>query len=378
MATVLVAPDKFKGSLTAAAVAHAIGAGLRRSGASVVALPVADGGDGTVDAALAAGYAEVPVRATGPTGTPVRTRYARRGPTAVVEMADVSGLVRLPAGRLEPMTASSHGTGEVVAAAIDDGCTEVVLGIGGSASSDGGAGLVAALGARLLDAEGHELGGGGVSLSALTTVDLTPLRTRCAGVTFTVACDVDNPLTGPRGAAASYGPQKGATPEQVDRLDAALGHWADVVAAATGTDERDTPGAGAAGGVGFAALALLGADLRPGIGLVLELVGFADRLAGADLVVTGEGSLDEQTLSGKAPAGVAAAAAARGVPVVAVAGRVTLTPAQLAEAHLTAAYALTDLEPDVGRCLRDAADLLVEVGARVAAEHLPPAGGTTP
>lgn len=378
MATVLVAPDKFKGSLTAEEVARAVVTGLRRvAEPEVVVVPVADGGDGTVAAAVAAGFTAVPVTASGPTGEPVRTAYARKGAVAVVEMADVSGLVRLPGGVRRALTATSRGLGEVMAAAVDAGCTDVVVGIGGSASTDGGAGMIAALGARLLDAEGEQLGGGGVSLSALATVELDELRERLRGVTVTVACDVDNPLTGPRGAAAVYGPQKGADTGDVALLDAALGHFADVLTRETGQDVRDQAGAGAAGGVGYAALAVLGAALRPGIELVLDLVGFHARLAGADLVITGEGSLDEQTLHGKAPAGVAAAASAKGIPVVAVCGRTTLEPRRIRAAGITTAYALTDLEPDVERCMTEAAPLLERLGERIAAEHLQPLGRTS-
>jgi len=372
---VLIASDKFKGSLTAAEVAAAVGNGVRRARPDVVvdSVPVADGGDGTLAAAVAAGFELVPVTASGPTGTPVRSGYARRGDLAVVELADVSGLVRLPSG-LAPMTATSLGTGELVAAAVAAGCRRIVLGIGGSASTDGGAGLVRGLGARLLDADGNAVGDGGAALTDLASLDLAALRTAMDGVEVVVACDVDNPLTGPDGAAATYGPQKGADPGQVIELDDALTHWADLVAQATGpssTDLRDTPGAGAAGGVGVAALALLGAELRPGIDLVLDLVGFAERLDGTDLVITGEGALDAQTLHGKAPAGVAAAAAAAGIPVVAVCGVNHLDEARLHAAGISAAYALTDLEPDVRRCIADGGPLLEQLGERIAHEHLP-------
>ncbi len=377
--TVLVASDKFKGSLTAAQVAEAVAVGIHRvrPDAEVRAVPVADGGDGTLAAALAAGFAEVEVTASGPTGEPVATSYARRGDVAVVESADVSGLVRLPGGELAPMRSTSRGTGELVAAAVRAGCREIVLGIGGSASTDGGAGLVQALGARLLDGSGQDLGDGGGVLPGLRGVDLAALRELMAGVAVTVACDVDNPLTGPTGAAAVYGPQKGADPGQVRALDAALAHWADRVAGATGRDHRDDPGAGAAGGIGFAALALLDARLRPGIDLVLDLVGFHDRLVGSDLVVTGEGALDVQTLHGKAPAGVAAAARGLGLPVVAVCGRNTLSLDQLHEAGIRAAYALSDIEPDLARCMSEGAFLLETLGARIAADHLASHATTT-
>ncbi|WP_432885657.1 glycerate kinase [Kribbella sp. CA-245084] len=340
MVRVVVASDKFKGSLTSAEVAAAVGVGVRRvhPDATVVAVPVADGGDGTLAAAVGAGYELVPVVASGPTGEPVKSGYARRGDTAVVELADVSGLVRLPGGVPAPLTATSYGTGELIAAAVAAGCTRIILGIGGSASTDGGAGLIAGLGGRP------------------------------EGVQVVVACDVDNPLTGPRGAAAVYGPQKGATAEQVVELDNKLSAWADQVAAQTGRDLRDVPGAGAAGGVGFAALALLDAELRPGIELVLEMVGFEEQLAGADLVITGEGALDEQTLHGKAVAGVATKAA--GIPVVAVCGVNQLEAHQLQQAGVQAAYALTELEPDVQRCIAEPKPLLEQLGERIAVEHL--------
>ncbi|MFG1820448.1 glycerate kinase [Kribbella sp. NPDC049174] len=374
---VVVASDKFKGSLTSNQVAVAVREGVRRlcPDATVDAVPVADGGDGTLAAAVAAGFQFVPVTASGPTGEPTRTGFARRrggggGDVAVVELADVSGLVRLPGGRPAPMTATSRGTGELIAAAIDSGCTRIILGIGGSACTDGGAGLVRALGAKLYDANGADLAEGGAALSALASVDLTALTERLAGVEVVVACDVDNPLTGPSGAAATYGPQKGADPAQVKQLDAALAQWADLVARETGRDLRDAPGAGAAGGVGFAAVALLGAELRPGIGLMLDLVGFHQHLDGADLVITGEGALDEQTLHGKAVAGVAAAAGVAGIPVVAVCGTNRLNPDRLRQAGITAAYALTDLEPDVRRCIAEPIPLLRQLGERIAADHL--------
>jgi glycerate 2-kinase len=372
MPTVLVAPDKFKGSLTAAEVADAVAAGIRRArpNADVEPVPVADGGDGTVAAAIAAGFEYVPVVASGPTGEPVHTGFARRAAQAVVEMADVAGLVRLPGGIPAPLTASSRGVGEVVAAAIAAGCRNIVLGIGGSASTDGGAGLLAGLGARLLDADERPVPDGGAALTRGASLDLAALRERMAGVHVVLASDVDNPLTGPKGAAAVYAPQKGAAPSQVRELDRALTHFADVVAATTGVDLRNHAGAGAAGGAGFAALAILGAELRPGVDLVLDLVGFHDRISGADLVVTGEGAMDEQTLHGKAPAGVAAAAREAHVPVVAVCGRNQLSDDSLHAAGITAAYALTDLEPDIERCLAEPTPLLVRLGERIATDHL--------
>ncbi|WP_103354342.1 glycerate kinase [Amycolatopsis sp. CA-128772] len=360
---VLVAPDKFKGSLTAAEVASAVASGLAdgHPGVAVTTLPVADGGEGTVAAAVAAGFRRVRVPARGPTGRPLTASYAVRGDTAVVELAETSGLHRLPAGPA-PLTASSAGTGDVIAAAVRGGCRRIVLGVGGSACTDGGAGMLTALGARLLDDAGRELPPGGAALSRLASLDLTGL----SEVDIELACDVDNPLCGPRGAASVYGPQKGASPGDVEALDAALRHWASIA----GPEFASRPGAGAAGGVGFAALAVLGARMRPGIDLLLDLLGFGAAVAGADLVITGEGSLDRQTLSGKAPAGVARAAAAGGVPCVAVSGRCLLSPVELAEAGIAAGYALTDLEPDPARCMAEAGPLLRRLACRVAADHL--------
>ncbi|MFI1577219.1 glycerate kinase [Embleya sp. NPDC020630] len=341
---VVLAPDKFKGTLTAAEAAARIGAGIRRArpDARIRVVPVADGGEGTVDAAVAAGFTRIPARVSGPTGRPVDAAFAMRGATAVVELAEASGPARLPAGP-EPLTADTTGVGELIARALALGCTRIVLGLGGAAATDGGSGLARALGVRLLDAAGADLPRGGAALRDLDRIDgASALAARLAGVEVVIASDVDNPLLGPKGAAVVYGPQKGATPGDVAVLDAALARWAEVVA----PDLADVPGAGAAGGAGFGALALLGATVRPGIGLLLDLLGFAELLDGARLVVTGEGSLDAQTLHGKAPAGVAAAARARGVPVAVVCGRVELSRDRLDAAGIVAAYALTDLGPD--------------------------------
>lgn len=372
MAQILVAPDKFKGSLSAPQVADCVIRGLKAVDRSIdaIAIPVADGGEGTLAVALAAGFARVPVVASGPTGRPVQTAYARRDELAVIEMADVSGLGRLPGGRLEPLCASSKGTGEVIAAALDAGCTSIVLGIGGSACTDGGAGLAQALGARALDAHGRRLPAGGAVLRRVDRIDVSGMHSGLAKADIVIACDVDNPLTGPAGAATVYGPQKGASVADVAILERAMQRWAAALAEATGSDLSDRPGAGAAGGVGLAGLALLGGSLRAGIDLVLELVGFHDRLEGARLVITGEGALDAQTLRGKASAGVAAAAVATGVRTVAVCGSSKLSPADLHGAGIEAAYALVDLEPDVARCMSGAAPLLERLGRTIAHDQL--------
>ncbi|MBT3166240.1 glycerate kinase [Streptomyces sp. Vc74B-19] len=364
----LVAADKFKGSLTAVQVAERVTAGLRgvRADVEVEALPVADGGDGTVAAAVAAGFARHEVRVRGPLGDEVTAAYALRDGTAVVEMAEASGLQRLPDGVLAPLTASTYGSGELLRAALDAGARHIVFGVGGSATTDGGAGMLAALGARFLTASGEPVGPGGGALAQLASADLSGLDPRLGSVEFVLASDVDNPLTGAKGAAAVYGPQKGASPEDVERLDAALAHYAKVLDASA---LAGAPGAGAAGGIGFGAL-LLGARFRPGIEVMLEVLGFASALERADLVITGEGSLDEQTLHGKAPAGVASAARAAGKDVIAVCGRLALAPEVLGKAGIRRAYALTDLEPDVAKCIADAGPILERTAERIAQDYL--------
>ncbi|MFE2754862.1 glycerate kinase [Actinosynnema sp. NPDC059335] len=426
---VVVALDSFKGSLSARLATAAVARGLRRHGATVHEHPVADGGEGTLDAVLTAGFTAVPVASVDALGRPVLARYAVRDGVAVVELAETSGLGRVADVPVMPeraAAASTFGTGLVIAAALDAGCTAVVVGLGGSATTDGGAGLLAGLGARLLDGDGNVVEAmtsppavravdrtglldgdaaatppqpaireidqdglldgapAGISplravrdtdragaldgdaaptspLRAVRAVDRSGLHPRLAEVELVVATDVDNPLTGPHGAAAVYGPQKGADSALVAALDADLARWADLLDAGAAT----VPGAGAAGGAGFALLAL-GASVRPGIDLVLGLTGLADRLPGARLVVTGEGRLDRQTLRGKAPVGVAAAARRVGVTAVAATGSCALDRAELAAAGFAGAFALTDLEPDVSVCLTRAEPLLERLGERIA------------
>ncbi|WNM36499.1 glycerate kinase [Streptomyces sp. Li-HN-5-11] len=370
----LVAADKFKGSLTAVQVAERVTAGLRRvvPDLEVEALPVADGGDGTVDAAVAAGFERREVRVAGPLGHEVAAAFALRGGTAVVEMAEASGLQRLPAGVFAPLTASTYGSGELLRAALDAGARTIVFGVGGSATTDGGAGMLSALGARFLDADGEPIAPGGSGLAELARADLSGLDPRLASVDFVLASDVDNPLTGPKGAPAVYGPQKGATPDDVETLDAALAHYATVLEGAIGPRAAEyaaSPGAGAAGGIGYGAL-ILGARFRAGIEVMLDVLGFAPALERASLVITGEGSLDEQTLHGKAPAGVAAAARAAGKDVLAVCGRLALTPEALRRAGISRAYALTEVEPDVVKCIAEAGPILERVAQRIARDLL--------
>lgn len=375
--SVLVAPDSFKGSLTAAEAAGAIEAGLRDAadeGRSITVRrrPVADGGEGTVDMVLAAGWSARLSRVTGPLGAPVPAAFAlspegQAPRTAIVELAAASGLMLVPGGRADPLRATTRGTGELVRAALDTGIARLVLAVGGSATTDGGTGLAGALGVRFLDRSGAELPPGGAALRELARVDTAGLDPRIGQVDVVVACDVDNPLTGPTGAAHVYGPQKGASGRDVALLDAGLRRLAEVVRRDLDVDVEQAPGAGAAGGVGAGALAFLHARLTPGIDLLLDLVRFDESLLGIDLVVTGEGSLDLQSLSGKVPLGVARRAHARGVPVVVLAGRVELDAparAQLADLGVVETHALLDLEPDPVRAQADAAGLLRALAAR--------------
>ncbi|MHB1801106.1 MAG: glycerate kinase [Actinomycetes bacterium] len=376
---VVVAPDKFKGSLSAPEASAAIARGLRaaRPGLGVVEHPVADGGEGTVAVAVRAGFTHVRCAVTGPSGDRLAAAYALRGRTAVIELAQAAGVRRLGGRAVAPGAGTTRGVGELLVQALDQGAQRIVVGAGGSVTTDGGAGLVRALGAELYDALGHRLAEGGSALAGAARLEVSRLDPRLARIELLVACDVDNPLLGPRGAAVVYGPQKGATPGDVRLLEAGLTRWAELVAAATGADLRDQPGAGAAGGAGFGLAAVLGARLLPGIDLMLDLTGYRDVLAGACLVVTGEGSLDAQSLRGKAPVGVARQAAARGVPTVAVAGQCRVSPAALLHVGIQAVYPLTDLEPDLRRCQADAAVLVERVATRIAADWLTGRGGTS-
>jgi glycerate 2-kinase len=360
---IVIAPDSFKGSLSAERAARAIARGVARSlpAAEVVLRPVADGGEGTVAAALGAGYAPRTVRVSGPDGRPVDATFAVADGTAVVELASAAGMGLAPPA---PSTASTRGVGELVAAALDASVRRIVLGIGGSATTDGGAGMLQALGVRLEDAAGRDVPPGGAGLAVLARADATGLDPRLADVELVVASDVDNPLTGPSGAAHVFAPQKGASPDDVRALDDALTRYADVLARDLGVDVARVPGAGGAGGTAAGALAI-GAQVVSGAALVCDLVGLPGALGGATLAITGEGALDEQTLRGKAPAEVAARARAAGVPCLALAGSVRLDPAQIAAAGFTAAHALTEVEPDVGRCLAEPERVLAELTARV-------------
>ncbi|MDR6173647.1 glycerate kinase [Nocardioides zeae] len=346
---VVVVPDSFKGSATAAEVADAMVAGVRAAarGAGIPepevrAVPFADGGEGTLDALLDA-WGSTPrlVAATDALGRPARARWglAPDGATAIVEAAEVNGLPQVSDVPLQPLAATTRGVGTVVRAALDAGCSELLLCIGGSATTDGGAGLLRELGVRFLDVDGRELPDGGGALERLHRVDAEGLDPRAAAVRWRIACDVTNPLVGERGAAAVFSPQKGATPVDVAILDRGLRRLAAVLLAVTGVDVADLPGAGAAGGLPAGLHALLGAELAPGGELVAAAVGLPDLLADADLVLTGEGRLDQQSFHGKVVDTVRRLTPAP-VPVVAVAGSVTATTAEIDAAGLTAAFSI--------------------------------------
>jgi glycerate kinase len=326
---VVIAPSAFKGSLAAGEVAESLAEGVRRvwPEAGIELLPVSDGGEEWVQSMVsAAGGSFVDVRVRGPLGEPVQARYGMIDSdgtaTAVIEMAAASGLTLVPKDRRDPRRASTYGTGELMLAALEQGAQRLLVGIGGSATNDGGAGMASALGVRFLGHGGDPLPPGGAALADLDTVDLSGLDARLGEAEVVVASDVSNPLLGEDGASAVYGPQKGATPEVVVELDAALAHFADVVEKAVGRGVRDDPGAGAAGGLGFGLMTFCDAELRPGVELALDSIGADRLLEGASLVVTAEGMLDSQTLAGKVPVGVARRARRHGVPVVAVGGAV--------------------------------------------------------
>ena len=367
---IVVAPQSLKGSLEASEVGEAIATGIRQvlPDADILVVPVADGGEGTTRALVAAtGGRLIPVFVTGPLGEPVGAEYGILGSgpkTAVLEMASASGLPLVPAGRRDPRVATTFGTGELLRAALDAGAEDILVGIGGSATNDGGAGMAQALGYRLLDANGEDLPPGGAALIHLHHIDATGRDPRLDTVRLRVACDVSNPLCGPTGASAIYGPQKGATPEMVAELDAALAHYAAVLQRDLGSDVANVPGAGAAGGLGVGLLAFTHAELVPGARVVFDALEFARRVAGADLVFTAEGQLDSQTAYGKAPGAVAAAARQAGARTIALVGGVLADDAELAALGIDAAVPIPDGPMTLETAMGDARRLVTTAAAR--------------
>jgi len=338
---IIVAPDSFKGSLTALEAADAIIQGVRDvlPDAEIVSIPLADGGEGTVEALVRATEGKIAkAKVTGPMGEPVEAQFGLLGDdvTGVVEMAQAAGLFLVPPDKRNPLQATTYGVGELMLAALDAGCTQLIVGLGGSATNDGGAGMAQALGVRLLGPEGREVGRGGAALKDLERIDISGLDPRIPRTTIYAASDVINPLCGPNGASAVYGPQKGASEEMVATLDKALWHYGGIISEQLQLEVRDLPGAGAAGGLGAGLVALAGAKIRSGPSLVLELLRFEEYLEAADLVLTGEGKIDRQIEFGKAISGVALLAEKHGVPVIALTGWLTEEDHKLAERGVAA------------------------------------------
>ncbi|MED4040693.1 glycerate kinase [Niallia taxi] len=324
---IVLAPDSFKESLSALQVAESIERGFKQvlSNAEYVKVPMADGGEGTVQSLVdATGGRIIKKTVTGPLGEAAEAFFGILGneKSAVIEMAAASGLHLVPATKRNPLLTTTRGTGELIAAALEYNVNHIIIGIGGSATNDGGAGMARALGARFLNSNGQEITEGGGALSDLAAIDLSSLDSRLAHVKIEVACDVDNPLIGPKGASAIFGPQKGATPEIVNQLDENLAHFAEIIEKDLGVKIADVPGAGAAGGLGGGLLAFMQAELSRGVDIVMEAAKLSDIIAGADLVITGEGKIDGQTIFGKTPIGVAKTAKKHGVPVIGIAGNV--------------------------------------------------------
>ena len=357
---IVIAPDSYKESLTALEVATEIEAGFREifPDAEYLKLPMADGGEGTVAAMVAAtGGTLIEVTVTGPMGDPVLACYGLTGDgkTAIIEMAAASGLALVAPHLRNPWKTTSYGTGELIRAALDNGVNHLIIGIGGSATNDGGAGMLQALGVKLLDISGDEIGFGGGSLASLDRIDICAMDPRLKECRIEAACDVNNPLTGPKGASAVFGPQKGATPEMVAGLDANLIHYAGIINRDLGTQVDQVLGAGAAGGMGAALLAFFGAHLKPGIEIVMEAVGLEAVILNADLVITGEGRIDSQTINGKTPIGVARMAKRFGKPVVGIAGCLSHDAAVVHEHGIDAVFSVLSQICTVDEALKNAA-----------------------
>ena len=365
---IIIAPDKFKGSMTATEAAQAIARGLNSNfpDTRLKLFPLSDGGEGLVEAiAGAAGGSILTKTVSNPLEGKTEASWAliNNGRCAVIEMSAASGLSLLPPESRNPGVTSTYGTGELIRAALEEGCSEIIIGIGGSATNDGGAGMAYALGAKLLDKDGRQLEPGGLELLKLERIDISSLDSRIANISIKVACDVDNPLTGPHGASYVYGPQKGAGPEMVRQLDRALAHYAEILKGATGTDVEMIPGAGAAGGLGAGLIAFLGAELHSGIDLVLDTLNIDQHLDKADLLITGEGHLDKQSLRGKAPVGIARRAKKYGLPVLALAGAVEIDSEDMHKAGITAAFSITDGPMNLEEALNRGAELLEKKAA---------------
>ncbi|AIR05820.1 MULTISPECIES: glycerate kinase [Cedecea] len=369
---IVIAPDSFKESLTAMQVAEAIEQGFRQiyPHADYLKLPMADGGEGTVESMVAATEGKIiPVTVSGPLGLPVDAFFGLtgEGDTAIIEMAAASGLHLVVPEKRNPLLTGTFGTGELILAALDHGARKIIIGIGGSATNDGGAGMMQALGAKLCDVQGNEIGAGGAALAELSTLDLSLLDARLAECDILVACDVDNPLCGKYGASAVFGPQKGATPEQVQQLDAALMHYGNLIERVSGKGVINVAGAGAAGGMGASLSGLLNARLQPGVAIVTEALRLAEAVQGADLVITGEGRIDSQTIHGKTPIGVARVAKRFNVPVIALAGGMTADYGVVHQHGLDAVFSVLNRVQTLPEALEQARDNICVTARNVAA-----------
>jgi glycerate 2-kinase len=373
---IVLAPDSFKGSLTANEACEAMEKGILRvyKNANIVKIPMADGGEGTLQSLIDATGGKIHhAMVRNPIGETIRASYGilGDGKTAVIEMAEASGLNLVPERLRNPMMTTTYGTGELILAALEKGCRHFILGIGGSATNDGGAGMAQALGAKLLDSSGREIGPGGGSLSNLHKIDISSLHPGLKECTFLVACDVDNPLCGPNGASAVFGPQKGASPSMVQQLDQNLEHLAKIIERDFGKKVKDVPGAGAAGGLGAGMLAFLDSKLKNGVDIVLEAVSFREKIQGADLIISGEGRVDFQTLRGKTPYGVAKAAKTFGIPVVLIAGSIGEGIDGLYNHGVESVFSMVNRPMSLEEAMNNAAFLLEKITEQIIRTRFP-------
>lgn len=367
---IVLAPDSYKGSLTAKQACEAMEKGIRKvlPDAEIVKIPMADGGEGTVQSLVDATSGTFhTVEVTGPLGQKVKAAYGVLGDkeTAVLEMAEASGLYLIPAEKRNPLLSTTYGTGELIKSALDEGCRKFIIGIGGSATNDGGMGMAQALGVKFLDKKGKSLPFGGGNLGDLSEINMDDMDPRIQESQFFIACDVDNPLCGPQGASFIFGPQKGATPGMVQQLDDGLAHFAEIIARDLGKFVADLPGAGAAGGLGAGLVAFLDANLKRGIEIVTETVKLREQLQGVDLLFTGEGQCDGQTVRGKTPFGVAKIAKQAGVPVVFIVGRIGAGSEILYEYGIKSIFSMVDGPMTVEEAMSQAYDLLTKSAERI-------------
>ena len=368
---IVVAPDSFKGSVSALEAACAIEQGLRRvfPDAVIEKIPMADGGEGTVQSLVDATGGHIQThRVVAPLENEVDAQFGilAGGETAVIEMASASGLTLVPADKRNPLRTTTYGTGQLIRAALEAGCRRLIIGIGGSATNDGGAGMAEALGVRLLDASGAQIPRGGVGLGQLASIDITGLHPAIAETGTVVACDVNNPLTGPDGASHVYGPQKGATPEMIETLDGHLTHFDSVLMRTLGKSFNDVPGAGAAGGLGAGLMAFLNAELQLGIDIMIGAVNLEERVKGASIVFTGEGQLDFQTAFGKTPVGVAKVAKAHNIPVIAIAGGIAEGAETVYDAGIDAMLGIVQEPMSLEDAVGDASRLIADTAEQAA------------